>query len=160
MNFSHIFVGSFSYFAIGFCTSLAVNSSALLLGASNVIISPLCGIFFIVLGSLFKINLSFCCNVGNIDVCFTIVGVPTKYFIRIAITIAIIKQYIHSKIFFSLSLIFFLYFLTGIFIVTSVPSLTLLLIVILPPFFSIISFAIERPKPVPPSFLERALSTL
>ena len=47
-----------------------------------------------------------------------------------------------------------------ILIVTSVPSFTLLLILILPPFFSIISLAIDNPKPVPPSCLERALSTL
>ena len=52
------------------------------------------------------------------------------------------------------------YCFVGILTTTSVPCPTTLFISIFPPFLSKISFAIERPKPVPPISLVRALSTL
>ena len=66
--------------------------SVFLLGASNVIISPLSGIFLVVLPHLLSHNLWSCTNVGYIDTCFTIVGVPIKYLNNNANTTAMIIQ--------------------------------------------------------------------
>ena len=56
-NLENIFVGSFSYFAIGLFTSISDSVYDFLLGASNVIISPLCGNVFVVLPQRFNHNL-------------------------------------------------------------------------------------------------------
>jgi len=60
-----------------------------------------------VMHNLFNINLWFGFNVGYIDSCFTIVGVPTKFLTNNASIIAIIIQYTHSKIFFTFGFNFF-----------------------------------------------------
>ena len=60
-----------------------------------------------VIASLFKINLWSGFNVGYIDFCFTIVGVPIKHLTINANPTAITIQYTHSKMFLTFGFNFF-----------------------------------------------------